>query len=105
MNHDESWVPAFKTGVDYEAELVGDRLKDAGVPAVVMNKRDRSLGIPFSDQKLIEVLVPPERLEEAQAVLAQQPVSDEELEAAALNADPSIAEKFDGELPEDEEDE
>ena len=94
MTPDEKWVAAFKTGVDYEAELVSDRLKDSGIPAVVMNQREKSIGIAFTDQKLIRVMVPPDRAEEAKAILDQQPVSDEELEQAALSADPSIAEHF-----------
>ena len=82
----DKWVPALKTGVEFEAEVVADRLKDAGIPAVVMNQREKSIGITFSDQKLIQVLVQPERLEEAKALLDQQPLSDEELEQAALKA-------------------
>lgn len=97
MHVNEHWVAAYETGVDYEAELVADRLKDAGVPAVVLNQREKSIGIPFSDQKLIRVMVQPERLDDAKEILSQQPVSDEELEQAALDADPDVAEHFDGE--------
>lgn len=82
----EKWAPALETGVEFEAEVVADRLKDAGIPAVVMNRREKSIGITFSDQKLIQVLVQPERLDEAKEMLNQQPVTDEELEQAALNA-------------------
>ena len=66
--------------------MVADRLKDAGIPAVVMNRREKSIGITFSDQKLIQVLVQPERLDEAKEILNQQPITDEELEQAALSA-------------------
>ncbi len=96
MNPDDSWVPAFSTGVDYEAEIVSDRLKDAGIPALVMNQREKSIGIPFTDQKLIDVLVPPDRVDEARAVLEQQPISDEELERAALAAKPPDDDEDDG---------
>lgn len=85
-NKNENWLPALETGVEFEAEVVADRLKDAGIPAVVMNRREKSIGITFSDQKLIQVLVQPERLDEAKEMLNQQPVTDEELEQAALNA-------------------
>ena len=82
----EQWTPALETGVEFEAEVVADRLKDAGIPAVVMNRREKSIGIAFSDQKLIQVLVQPERLDEAKEILNQQPITDEELEQAALSA-------------------
>ena len=82
----EKWTPALETGVEFEAEVVADRLKDAGIPAVVMNRREKSIGITFSDQKLIQVLVQPERLDEAKEILNQQPITDEELEQAALSA-------------------
>jgi len=85
-NKNEKWLPALETGVEFEAEVVADRLKDAGIPAVVMNQREKSIGIAFSDQKLIQVLVQPERLDEAKEILNQQPITDEELEQAALNA-------------------
>ena len=86
MTPDEKWVSAFETGVEFEAEVVADRLKDSGIPAVVMNQREKSIGIAFSDQKLIRVMVPPDREAEAENLLGQQPLSDEELEEAALNA-------------------
>ena len=83
---EDSWSVALATGVEFEAEVVADRLKDAGIPAVVLNRREKSIGISFSDQHLIEVMVPPDRLEEAKVLLSQAPISEEDLEAAALRA-------------------
>jgi len=82
----EGWVLAFRTNVTYEADLVRDRLADAGLPAVIMNKRDTSVMLNFGDNARINVMVPPDRLDEATAVLATAPLSDAELEAAALAA-------------------
>lgn len=85
----EGWVSAFKTNVTYEADLVRDRLADAGLAAVIMNKRDTSVMLNFGDNARINVMVPPEQLDEAQAVLNTAPLSDAELEAAALSATPA----------------
>ena len=32
----EGWVVVFHSGTDYEADIVRDRLDDAGIPAVVL---------------------------------------------------------------------
>ena len=82
----ENWPAAFETAVEFEATMVADRLKDTGIPAVVMKRQEKYISTAFSEQKLIQVLVQPDRLEEAREVLSQQPLTDEELEQAALNA-------------------
>ena len=83
----EEWVPVFKTGTDYEADLVRDRLDDAGLPAVVLTQRDHAFNLNVGDLSPVNVMVPPEHVDEAQRVL-QERVTDEELEEAAANADP-----------------
>ena len=88
MNPDETWEPVYTTGIDYDAELVCDRLRDAGIPAVVMNKRDHAISVNLGDLARIKVMVPASRLDDARALLAREAVSPEELEAAALAADP-----------------
>lgn len=85
-NNEQKWVSVLETEAELEAEIVADRLKDAGIPAVVMKRQEKFIGTIFTEQKLIQVLVQPERLEEAKDLLNQQPLSDEELERAALNA-------------------
>ena len=82
----QKWVSVFETEAELEAEIVADRLKDVEIPAVVMKGQEKFIGTIFTEQKLIQVMVQPERLEEAKELLNQQPLSDEELEQAALNA-------------------
>ena len=83
----EEWIAVFKTSTDYEADLVRDRLDDAGLPAVVLTQRDHAFNLNVGDLSPVNVMVPPDRLEEAREVLETR-ISDEELEAAAAEADP-----------------
>lgn len=87
----DGWIGVWQTGIDYEADLVRDRLDDAGVEAVIMTKKDRSFSLTQGSMSPIHVLVPPGQEERARAVLASEPVSDDELTAAALAADPERA--------------
>lgn len=89
----DSWVSVFKTGTDYEADIVRDRLDDSGISAVVLNKSDRSIKVQIGDLAKIDVMVPPEQEAAARAVLAAQPVTDEELNnaAEAAQGDPEEA--------------
>ena len=84
----DDWKTVFKTGQDYEAGLVRDRLRNADIPAVILNKRDHAYNLTLGDMAQIKVMVPAEREEEAKALLSQAPLSDAELEAAALAASP-----------------
>ena len=84
----EGWVSVFKSGTDYEADIVRDRLDSAGVPAAVFTQRDHAFSLTIGALARVYVMVPEERVDEAKAVLAEQ-VTDEELEAAAEGAEPS----------------
>lgn len=85
---DAIWEVVFETNTDYEAEIVRDRLDDAGLRAVVDTKRDHAFFLTVGDLARVLVRVPQEELEAARAVLASKPVSDAELTRAALDADP-----------------
>ncbi|GAB5519201.1 MAG: DUF2007 domain-containing protein [Rhodothermales bacterium] len=85
----EGWIAAFTTNVTFEADIVRDRLADAGLSAVIMNKRDTSVMLNFGDNARINVMVPPDQVEEARALLAEAPISDAELDSAAMNAAPA----------------
>lgn len=87
MSKHEDWASIFRTGTDYEADLVRDRLDDSGIPAVVLTQRDHAFNLNVGDLASVHVMVPPERAEEAVELLEQQ-LTDEELEDAALGADP-----------------
>ncbi len=84
----EEWVSVFKTGTDYEADLVRDRLDDAGIDAVVLTQRDHAFNLNVGDLSSVHVMVPPARVEEAAELLDSPPFTDEELDEAAMNADP-----------------
>ena len=87
----DGWLEVFQTGTDYEADLVRDRLDDSGLEAVIMRKKDQAFSLTHGSMSRIYVLVPPHHQEEALAILSSETVSDEELTAAALAADPENA--------------
>lgn len=84
----EGWVVVFKSGTDYEADLVRDRLDDSGIPAVVLTQRDHAFNLTHGALALVRVLTPPQFADAAVELLATPPLTDEALEAAALAAAP-----------------
>lgn len=84
----EDWVIVFQSGTDYEADLVRDRLDDSGVDAVILTQRDHAFNLNVGDLSAVNVLVPPGQVDDAVAVLRSKPFSDEELNEAAMSADP-----------------
>ena len=87
MSSHEDWVSVFRTGTDYEADLVRDRLDYSGIPAVVLTQRDHAFNLTVGDLASVHVMVPPEQAEKAVSLLEEH-MSEEELEEAALGADP-----------------
>lgn len=87
MSKREEWVSIYRTGTDYEADLVRDRLDDGGIPAVVLTQRDHAFNLNVTDLANVHVMVPPDWTDEAVALLEQN-LDDKELEEAALGADP-----------------
>jgi hypothetical protein len=87
MSSHEDWVSVFRTGTDYEADLVRDRLDDSGIPAVVLTQRDHAFNLTVGDLAAVHVMVPPAQADQAVSLLEEQ-LSDEELEEAALGANP-----------------
>lgn len=88
MDSQDDWEVVFKTNTDYEAELVRDRLDDAGLPAVVDTRRDHAFSLTVGDLSQVMVRVPKSYVEEARRILDAHPISDVDLERAALAADP-----------------
>lgn len=84
----QNWVAIFTSGTDYEADLVRDRLDDSGIPAVVLTQRDHAFNLNVGDLAAVHVMVPPDRAEEAKALIESELLTDEELEEAAMQADP-----------------
>jgi len=87
MSKHEEWVSVFRTGTDYEADLVRDRLDDSGIPAVVLTQRDHAFNLNVGDLAAVHVMVPPDQADDAVALL-EETLDDDELEEAALGADP-----------------
>lgn len=85
----EGWVAVFKTGTDYEADIVRDRLDDAGIPAVVLTQRDHAFNLNIGDMAAVSVMVPPVRAQEAADLLDSLPLTDAELNEAAMSSDPA----------------
>ena len=95
----EGWIAVFAASTDYEADMVRDRLDDAGIPAVVFTQRDHAFNLNVGDLARTAVYVPPDRAIEAQTLLEGVPFTDKELDDAAMQADPVSP---DAHTPEDE---
>lgn len=91
----QEWVVVFRSGTDYEADLVRDRLDDSGVAAVVLTQRDHAFNLNVGDLSRVNVLVPPDREEDARRVLESAPFTDAELDAAARGAVPNAPDAHD----------
>jgi len=87
MSTYEDWISIFRTGTDYEADLVRDRLDDSNIPAVVLTQRDHAFNLNVGDLADVHVMVPPDYVDQAIQLLESK-LTDEELEEAALGADP-----------------
>ncbi len=83
----EGWVSVFECSTDFEADLVRDRLDEAGVAAVVLTQRDHSFNLNVGDLSPVHVMVQPEQEREARDVISDVSFTDEELEEAAMAAD------------------
>ena len=83
----EGWVSVFECSTDFEADLVRDRLDEEGLAAVVFTQRDHSFNLNVGDLAAVHVMCKPEDEAEARAIVSQAPISDQELEDAAMSAD------------------
>jgi len=96
MSHStrDGWAELQEYGTDFEADILRDRLDDAGIPAVVLSQRDHAHSLNVGTISSVKVMVRPEDFEAAQALMDDvDPVTDEELTEAALAAEhPDTAE-------------
>lgn len=83
----EGWVSAFECSTDFEADLVRDRLDEAGIAAVVLTQRDHSFNLNVGDLSPVHVMVRPEDRTAAAAIVSDTGFTDAELEEAAMAAD------------------
>lgn len=84
----EGWVSVYRTSTDYEADMVRDRLDSSGIPAVVFTQRDHAFNLNVGTLATVNVMVPPDRAEEATRIIEGESFSDEELDDAATAAGP-----------------
>jgi hypothetical protein len=90
MSTPEDWVSVFRTGTDYEADLVRDRLDDSGIPAVVLTQRDHAFNLTVGDLAAVHVMVPPEHVDRATSLLeepANTPEQDSKLDSGHEHMD------------------
>ena len=85
----EGWVVVHTTGVDYEAEMVLDRLVSQEIEAVIMSKKDHSFNTSFGDDGWVYVLVPPDQKDRALKVLDAE-FTDDELSKLAMSAEDKV---------------
>jgi len=83
----EGWISIFECSTDFEADLVRDRLDEEGIGAVVLTQRDHSFNLNVGDLATAHVMVKPTDEAAAREVLDRAPITDEELEQAAMEAD------------------
>lgn len=91
----EGWLAVFTTGTDFEADLVRDRLGESDIPAVVLTQRDHSFSLNVGDMSPVHVMIPPEHEEAARAIINAAPLTDSELEEAAMSADINAPDAYD----------
>ena len=92
----EGWVSIFRSSTDYEADMVRDRLDSAGIPAAVFTQRDHALSLTVGELARVYVLVPVEYQAQAEEVLRELPLTDEELESAVDTSDAPSGEEDSG---------
>jgi len=86
----EGWITVAKFGTDYEADILRDRLDDAGFSAVTLTQRDHAFNLMVGDLATVRVMVPPEQFDEAKAFIASDPSTDIELDEAAMTSNTDI---------------
>ena len=60
-----SWVAAYTTSTDYEAEMIKANLEGAGIPAMILSQHDHTYVTTIGNLARTEVMVPGESLAEA----------------------------------------
>lgn len=83
----EGWVSVFRSSTDYEADMVRDRLDSAGIPAAVFTQRDHAFSLTVGELARVYVLVPSEYQSQAEDILQELPLTEEELQSAIDSSD------------------
>ena len=83
----EGWISVYECSTDFEADLVRDRLDEAGVAAVVLTQRDHNFNLNVGNLAPVHVMVRPDDEGAAREVIDEAPLTDAELEEAAMSAD------------------
>ena len=73
-------LAAVRTAPPFEAEVLAERLRAAGIEVTLPPASQLAAGLPGHDAKPVPVLVPADRLEEAAALLADPITGDDDAE-------------------------
>ncbi|MBU1297572.1 MAG: DUF2007 domain-containing protein [Bacteroidetes bacterium] len=65
----QDWAVAFTTNTDYEAEMIKANLQGAGIPTMVFSQRDHAYFMIIGDMAVVNVMVPRDRLADAEEYL------------------------------------
>jgi hypothetical protein len=65
----EDWAVVFTTNTEYEAEMIKANLEGGGMPCMIFSQRDHAYFITIGDMAVVNVMVPKNRLDEAQDYL------------------------------------
>ncbi len=84
----EGWVSVFESGTDYEIDIVRSKLEDAGIPTVIMTKKDSAFKLTVGALSRVYIMVAPESASAAISLLSEAQLSLADLTEAALAADP-----------------
>jgi hypothetical protein len=69
---EEDWVEVASVGEDEEAEIIAGLLESEGIPSEIENEAPSILPESLGALGTTKVLVPPDRAEEARALLAER---------------------------------
>lgn len=96
------WTSVYTCATEYEAHLLKGNLEEAGFQVVILSRKDHANVLNVGDLAVVDLMVAADRADEARALIEQQdldrdlsdtlPVTEAELEAAAMAADPVQAE-------------
>ena len=77
----EGWAVLVVTGLEYEAQMVKANLERAGIECLVFSQQDHSFFLTVGDLARVKVMVPKNKLRDAQSLLDDLGLLDEDDEA------------------------
>lgn len=65
----QNWAVAYMSSTEYEAEMIKANLENAGIEAMIFNQQDHAYFLTVGSMARVNVMVPNERIREAQQVI------------------------------------